>query len=398
MNRNSIKRTFLSFVFISMTIYGCAVNGAEFEQEPTLADIASTPTTDQPTQSFPTEVILTPDYRDAKVIDIASGDFYNNVLLEDGTVWRIGKDADSGECITRKITNLSDVISISSRFVRNMALTNDGIVYVWYDKDEPESMQNLPFITMISSGANHSLVLDSKGGIWVWGDNEFSQLGNGQITSAEIPMLLDSLPPITEIEAGSYHNLAIDYDGNVWEWGSNFQGESGGETLFQPVSTPQQVPDLENVISIAAAEAISVAITEDGNIWRWGLTNLGTSEISPDSESGTNIPEQIIVIESPVSVVGAGSHFLVLAESGKLWGWGSNEYFPLRVDSQIINEPEIIFENDKILNMSTGRNHTLALLSDNSIIAWGQNTFCQLGSNEIEHFSQEPIVVLPQYN
>jgi alpha-tubulin suppressor-like RCC1 family protein len=89
-------------------------------------------------------------------------------------------------------------------------------------------------IIAISAGNHHVLALDSNRNVWAWGKNEFGQLGCGGSSNRFTPVLVKKdvagYPPLTNIvyiDAGFEHSLTIDIDGNIWVWGRNEYGELG---------------------------------------------------------------------------------------------------------------------------------------------------------------------------
>jgi len=85
----------------------------------------------------------------------------------------------------------------------------------------------------ISAGNFHCLALDKDGYVWGWGDNRYGQLGNGEsqeFRTKPVRVKKDAsnfLDNIVYIDAGYKHSTAIDKYGNFWVWGSNEFGQLG---------------------------------------------------------------------------------------------------------------------------------------------------------------------------
>ncbi|MCL2503639.1 MAG: cell wall-binding repeat-containing protein [Coriobacteriia bacterium] len=77
----------------------------------------------------------------------------------------------------------------------------------------------------------------------------------------------------------------------------------------------------------------------------------------------------------------SGRHSLALKSDGSLWAWGNNGYGQLgdgtKTDKNI--PIRIGMDNDWVA-ISTGDYHSLAVKGDGSLWAWGQNTYGQLGN------------------
>jgi alpha-tubulin suppressor-like RCC1 family protein len=75
---------------------------------------------------------------------------------------------------------------------------------------------------------------DKNGNVWAWGDNSFGQLGKGDFRYNETEMPVQVKKPgdvpltdIVTIDAGYEHSLAVDVDDRVWVWGRNQYGQLG---------------------------------------------------------------------------------------------------------------------------------------------------------------------------
>ncbi len=125
-------------------------------------------------------------------------------------------------------------------------------------------------VTAIAAGINHSLAVQN-GGLFAWGNNGTGQLGDGTTTTELTPIAVTALTNgVTAIAAGRNYSLAV-RDGSVYAWGVNGNGRLGDGTTVTHM-TPELIDptDLHNIISIAAGEASSYALSSDGSIWAWG--------------------------------------------------------------------------------------------------------------------------------
>ena len=75
---------------------------------------------------------------------------------------------------------------------------------------------------MISCGYGFTVCVDYEGFIWSFGQNNFGQLGTGNITNFNVPQKILSIPPVISVSCGSLHTLIITNDDNLWSWGRNF--------------------------------------------------------------------------------------------------------------------------------------------------------------------------------
>ena len=100
----------------------------------------------------------------------------------------------------------------------------------------------------------------SAGAPYAWGDNEYGQLGIGDLQGNLRQALITG---IKQISAGCEHSLAVKTDGTVWVWGRNYYGQLGDGT-YTSKSSPVQVPGLTGVASVSAGGYHSLAVVMMG--------------------------------------------------------------------------------------------------------------------------------------
>ena len=156
-----------------------------------------------------------------------------------------------------------------------------------------------------------------------------------------------------------------------------------------------------NILTISAGCNHSLALCEDGSVWAWGENRGGQLG---NGEGGELKGKEVLPVRvkkpkgmgKVVSISTGGFHSLALCEDGSVWAWGYNKYGQLgnggvRDDKELlpvrVKKPKGI---GKAVSISAGGNHSLALCEDGSVWAWGYNKYGQLGNekageNEEEH-------------
>jgi len=197
----------------------------------------------------------------------------------------------------------------------------------------------------IALGNETAYYLDSTGHVWAWGLGESGQLGNGttgiQVSSSDtvnqtcestVPVKVSNLSNIVSIVAGVDTCYALDCYGKVWTWGYGNDGQLGNGTkgnqliigyLEYPTcvsSTPVQVSNLIDIVSIAAGQYAGYALDSSGHVWAWG-SGWG----SPDGSLNSSVPIQVSNLNDIVSISAndKGSEAFAIDSSGQVWAWGS---------------------------------------------------------------------------
>ena len=99
-------------------------------------------------------------------------------------------------------------------------------------------------------------------GLWLWGRNDYGQLGQGDRTNRSSPVQVGSLTNWRLVAGGGSHTAAVKTDGTLWSWGQNYYGQLGQGNITD-YSSPVQVGSLTNWRQVAGGSYHTAAI-QDG--------------------------------------------------------------------------------------------------------------------------------------
>lgn len=195
------------------------------------------------------------------------------------------------------------------------------------DRTSPEEVE-LPLapgvtISTVAAGGGHSLVLASDGRVWAFGDDELGQLGDSATASRYQPAIVPGLSHVSAIAAGPGFSLALRDDGTVLTWGSNQCGEVGQSPRVPLLATPKLVSALSGVTAIAAGACHAVALTSRGTVAVWGSNDRAQLGLGAPSGRVTT-PTEVPMLNDVVAVVAGAFHTLALLSDGSVWGFGDD--------------------------------------------------------------------------
>ena len=187
-------------------------------------------------------------------------------------------------------------------------------------------------VTKVAAASYFSLFLKSDGSLWAMGDNNAGQLGDGSggmdiFTNWPEQIVASN---VTAIAAGGLdffgahrdESLFLKSDGSLWVMGDNEFGQLGDGMSEEYTNLPEQIV-ASNVTAIAAGGRFSLFVKKDGSLWAMGDNTYGElGDGTTDSGNyETNLPEPIV--PSGVTTIAAGAfHSLFLKSNGSLWAMG----------------------------------------------------------------------------
>ncbi|MFT3783399.1 MAG: Ig-like domain-containing protein [Nibricoccus sp.] len=252
-------------------------------------------------------------------------------------------------------------------------------------------------VVAMASGISYTLALCSDGTVAAWGTNDQGQLGNGTTTSSLVPVAVDitgvlSGKTVIAVAAGTQHSLALCSDGTVAAWGRNTQGQLGNGTTTSslvPVAVDTTgVLSGKTVIALSAGLFHSLALCSDGTVVAWGTGegvgdgNSFSLSLSPKAVKTDGVLNGKIV----VAIAAGNRHSLALCSDGTVAAWGDNDMGQLGDGTTILNAAPIAVDRSGVLSGKTvaqitaGAQFSLALCSDGTLAAWGLNDIGQLGN------------------
>jgi len=238
-----------------------------------------------------------------------------------------------------------------------------------------------PTVAKIAAGENHTVTVKNDGTVWASGYNGYGQLGDGTSTNRYSPVQVVGLTNVIGVSAGKDHTLALKSDGTVWAWGRGNNGQLGDGTSTNR-STPVQVVGLTNVIDIAAGGLHSVALKSDGTVWTWGYNTSGQLGSGSLTYTPRTIPAQVTGLTNVTAVAAGYAHTLALKSDGSVWAWGDNLYGQVGYGTWALtfSSPIQVAVLSDITSIAAGLYHSVAVKDSNTVWAWGSNSDGELGN------------------
>ncbi|KAM4709462.1 putative E3 ubiquitin-protein ligase HERC3 isoform 2-T2 [Discoglossus pictus] len=235
-----------------------------------------------------------------------------------------------------------------------------------------------------------------------WGHAGFGQLGiqpDGQdvvLQPCTCNLFLDK--SIKEVSCGGSHSVFLLEGGQVYSCGWNGHRQLGHD--HEGVE-PGQVTVLadECIVHVSCGMSHSVALNAQGQVFSWGA--------GADGQLGHGTTEAFIPIprlikklnQQKILQVSCGNqHCLALADDGQLFTWGQNNFGQLGLGKGLTSQPSPqrvkSLDGIPLGQVTAGGSHSFALSLSGAVFGWGKNDAGQLGLND-EQVRESPCHVKP---
>jgi alpha-tubulin suppressor-like RCC1 family protein len=144
-------------------------------------------------------------------------------------------------------------------------------------------------------------------------------------------------------------------------------------SVYNTSTSTTSAPLINQVKEIAGGGKHTIALKEDGTVWSWGGNDYGQlGDGSTMDNTYRTIPVQVNGISNCIAVSGGSAHSLALLADGTVWAWGYNEYAQLGDSSTTHrNVPVKVKQLSGAIAISAGGLHSVALKADGTVWVWG---------------------------
>ncbi len=213
----------------------------------------------------------------------------------------------------------------------------------------------------------------------------------GHATFAET--CTDPATPPGAIFAGGYSTYAIQTDGSLWSWGANDSGQladstANGRDYALPV--PASGTDTQ---SGAAGASHVVVLKRDGTVWTAGKNDIGQLGDNTGALS-RNLLGAVPGLTGVQAVAAGDNHALALGSDGTVYAWGDNSAGQLAINPVVANHraaPTSVAGLPPMLAVAAGSSTSLALDGAGNVWMWGGQP---VGENQLQYHPPQKVLGL----
>lgn len=259
------------------------------------------------------------------------------------------------------------------------------------------------FAVGLAVGSRHACAVFEDGSMKCWGENDEGQLGNGMIAyfGQPTPVAVQGLDArAVAASAGKSHTCALLDDGGVACWGNSTYGQLGRPSGVP--SNPRMASRVGGLpgpaAQVVSGDEHSCARLVSGAVYCWGR-NLESQIGNEDVTSSTvETPTQPTGLSSGVVALAAGGgHTCAVMSDGSMLCWGDNSDRETGVDSIFSEVPTpapVVGLGAKAIGVGAGVSHTCAILEGGALACFGSNRYGQAGIGSLVFQQATPAAVV----
>ncbi|KAF6091404.1 retinitis pigmentosa GTPase regulator [Phyllostomus discolor] len=289
-----------------------------------------------------------------------------------------------------------------SKFAENMPSK------FWFKNDIP---------IYLACGDEHTAVITGNNKLYMFGSNNWGQLGFGSKSAVCKPTCVKALKPekVKLAACGRNHTLVSTEGGKVYAVGGNNEGQLGlGDTedrdtfhLIEFFTSQHQLKQLSAGSNTSAALTVtfgkpiawiscgyyhSAFVTRDGELYTFGEPECGKLGLPQELLMNHRVPQLVTGIpEKVLQVACGGGHTVVLTEKG-VYTFGLGQFGQLGLGTFIFEtaEPQVVesVNGRKITSISCGENHTALITDVGCMYTFGDGRYGKLGLG-MENFTNQ---------
>ena len=365
----------------------------------------------------------------SNVVAVAAGQDHSLFLKADGTLWstgynaygQLGNGAGGGNWEDTPVAVLggTNVLAMAAGYNHSLFLKSDGTLWAMganvsgqlgngsasYSEVDPVAVVGGSNVVAVTAGNNDSLFLKSDGTLWAMGDNSFGELGDGFSPAQSSPVSVPGMYLATVISGcNAQHTLAVGLPLRITSPPASQTGLLGGSVTFSVTADgagPLAYQWYFNGTVISGATGQSYTLTG------MTVTNVGSYTVAITGRCGTLISSGATltlpsVMVQPTNAVAAGGTVTLSVPTtgpGLSYQWRKDRRVIPGATNNVLTLANAGVPDSGVyyVTLANGPGLSITLpvtvtVGTPQLMAWGQNTYNQLGDGTASNRSHpEPV-------
>lgn len=186
-------------------------------------------------------------------------------------------------------------------------------------------------------------------------------------------------PNLVKMVFGPKADAGIDEKGEIYIWNKHTVNNVKLDDVDDETRDIKKLDFSEKAQDLKFVDGILFALDTKGEVWQWRF------DISNKPKA-----RKISRLSNIKKIVSGIGHLVALDKNGTIWTLGDDTYGQCGIDTfsrqltppylqiKYPNPMEVVMLPDKVVDIASGKYHTLALLANGEVWGWGRNNKSQL--------------------
>uniref|UniRef100_A0A673M7P2 X-linked retinitis pigmentosa GTPase regulator-like n=1 Tax=Sinocyclocheilus rhinocerous TaxID=307959 RepID=A0A673M7P2_9TELE len=258
----------------------------------------------------------------------------------------------------------------------------------------------------IACGDEHTALVTENGKLFMFGSNNWGQLGLGTKATVNKPTCVKALKSerVKLAACGRTHTLVYTSRGNLYASGGNNEGQLGlgdcdDRTSFHLVDFFSKHGPVK--ILIFQIYTVCVLACLDGALFTFGEKDSGKLGLSKEKLANHKVPQQVTGISDKVVQVSCGGGHTVALTEHEVYSFGLGQFGQLGHGTFIFESrlPRVVehFRRGRVKRVECGENHTALITDSRLLYTFGDGRHGKLGLGEENFTNQFKPTLCPRF-
>jgi alpha-tubulin suppressor-like RCC1 family protein len=182
--------------------------------------------------------------------------------------------------------------------------------------------------------------------------------------------------PLASTHNAKYDNMVLTPDGRLLSWGKDMRLEPDAALPQTGRNRDGRGNVINNIVAASSGEEVSMALTQDGEVYSWGL-GVAMGRLVPKDFNLDFFPGKVSdptghpALKNIVQISAGYRNVVALKDDGTVYAWGTYKGGTFATDGSLAEMlPSVVPTPSKAVAVSTGRNWSAALLADGRVLTW----------------------------
>ncbi|KAJ3446110.1 hypothetical protein M0812_08646 [Anaeramoeba flamelloides] len=292
---------------------------------------------------------------------------------------------NSGTPTLYSLSTQQEIVDVCGNYQRTAFLLSDRTIVELGESSKFETQRNPKneLISKMSCGGSHFAILCQSGSIYIWGSDEYHNCSMGFTFEndwiIQEPKKLDFFEDknIIDVACAIEHTFFLSGNGDLWVCGEKGI-EKMEDYILDETNKNFRLVD-KNVVKFWTGVFAWHAFIQrsDGIVYSCGKNSQGECSIGDKSEAKRPKKVKDVDFNNIKKFSCAENYSLLLDNSGDIYSSGNNGNFLVSTSFKKIEH----FNDMRIIEITSGFAHSMALDENNEIYIWGNNRDNQVGKN-----------------